>query len=341
VVCFKVPLVIRGDLLGKDFVKFIGYSQYRWHSYPESSRIHVTRSTSELTHPVIFRTCIGAWSSTKPHSRPSIYKCLYFTGFDVLTQIYICASSGIQTHVFDRILQQFTYENLIQCCYYSGFHPWFKSTSTDDVQKSRNNELIEHFPTSVAPQSYKWVLASSGILCLRRFSTDFFLQCEVGSLTPNPQLGTPSLRIYTRPGDKVAQLYPRTLGSSGTSGSPFPALMWAPGGNATSLELFQVSLFCLERPSTFSDVIFGVLNLVTQGLDSFGRGISSSQRPLPTKDSTIYKHERQTSMPPAGFEPAIPAIRRSRPSLSSRGHRDRLPFKIMLQKSDVYFRVPI
>jgi hypothetical protein len=255
--------------------------------------------------------------------------------------IYLCFEWDSNPRLRSDIATVHVRKYLIQCCYYSGFHPWFKSTSTDDVQKSRNNELIEHFPSSVAPQSYKWVLASSGIFFLRRFSTEFFLQCEIVSLTPNPQLGTPILRIYTRPGDKVAQLYPRTLGSSGTSGSPFPALVWAPGGNATSLEHFQVSLFCLERPSTFSDVIFGVLNRITQGLDSFGRGISSSQRPLPTKDSTIYKHKRQTSMPPAGFEPAIPATRRSRPSLSSRGHRDRLPFKIMLQKSDVYFRVPI
>jgi hypothetical protein len=47
------------------------------------------------------------------------------------------------------------------------------------------------------------------------------LQGEVVSLTPNPKRGGPGLRIYT-PGDTVAQLYIWTLGSSGTSGSPFP-----------------------------------------------------------------------------------------------------------------------
>jgi hypothetical protein len=68
----------------------------------------------------------------------------------------------------------------------------------------------------MAPQPCKWALSSS-----RRFSTNFFLQGEVVSLTPNPQPGGPCLRIYTF-GDRVTQLYPRTLGSSGTSGSPFP-----------------------------------------------------------------------------------------------------------------------
>jgi hypothetical protein len=32
-------------------------------------------------------------------------------------------------------------------------------------------------------------------------------------------------------------------------------------------------------------------------------------RPLPTQDKTTYKHNRQTSMPRAGFEPAIPATK--------------------------------
>ena len=38
--------------------------------------------------------------------------------------------------------------------------------------------------------------------------------------------------------------------------------------------------------------------------DSSGREIGSSQRPLPKTHNT---HKRQTYMPPAGFEPAIPA----------------------------------
>ena len=41
--------------------------------------------------------------------------------------------------------------------------------------------------------------------------------------------------------------------------------------------------------------------------DSSGWGISSSHRPLPVKYS---RHKRGTSMPSAGFEPAIPAIKR-------------------------------
>jgi hypothetical protein len=56
---------------------------------------------------------------------------------------------------------------------------------------------------------------------LRRFSTNFFLHGEVVSLMPNFQPGVPGLHIYT-PRDRVAQLYPRTLGSSGILESPFP-----------------------------------------------------------------------------------------------------------------------
>jgi hypothetical protein len=39
--------------------------------------------------------------------------------------------------------------------------------------------------------------------------------------------------------------------------------------------------------------------------------ISPSQRPLPAQDNTTYKHKRQTSMPSAVFEPAIPATKSS------------------------------
>jgi hypothetical protein len=45
-------------------------------------------------------------------------------------------------------------------------------------------------------------------------------------------------------------------------------------------------------------------------LISSGRVISPSQRPLPTQGNTTYKHNRQTSMPRAGFEPATPATKR-------------------------------
>jgi hypothetical protein len=56
-----------------------------------------------------------------------------------------------------------------------------------------------HHPSSVAPQNYKWVLASSRYFFLGRFSKNFFLQGEVVSLTPNPQPGGPGLRIYNPP----------------------------------------------------------------------------------------------------------------------------------------------
>jgi hypothetical protein len=39
--------------------------------------------------------------------------------------------------------------------------------------------------------------------------------------------------------------------------------------------------------------------------------ISPFQRPIPTEDNTAtYKQKRQTSIPSAGFEPAIPATKR-------------------------------
>jgi hypothetical protein len=45
-------------------------------------------------------------------------------------------------------------------------------------------------------------------------------------------------------------------------------------------------------------------------LHTINSQFSPSQRPLPTQDNTTYKHKRQTSMPSAGFEPAIPATKR-------------------------------
>jgi hypothetical protein len=56
--------------------------------------------------------------------------------------------------------------------------------------------------------------------------------------------------------------------------------------------------------------ILGFLVLLDTRQDSFGRVISSSQRPLPTQVNTIYKHETQISMPREGFELAIPATER-------------------------------
>jgi hypothetical protein len=52
--------------------------------------------------------------------------------------------------------------------------------------------------------------------------------------------------------------------------------------------------------------------------DFCGRVISPPQRPLPTQYSATYKHKRQTSMPWAGFEPAIPATKRPQTYASDR-----------------------
>jgi hypothetical protein len=75
-----------------------------------------------------------------------------------------------------------------------------------------------HHQWHYSPINEPWPLLGFSLI---RFSTNYFLQVKVVSLTHNPQPGGPGLRIYI-PGDRVAQQHPRTLGSSGTSGSPFP-----------------------------------------------------------------------------------------------------------------------
>jgi hypothetical protein len=59
------------------------------------------------------------------------------------------------------------------------------------------------------------------LLFFLRFRNSSFLWCWVVSPTPNPQPVGPGLRVYD-PRDRVAQLYPRALGSSGTLGVPLP-----------------------------------------------------------------------------------------------------------------------
>jgi hypothetical protein len=47
-----------------------------------------------------------------------------------------------------------------------------------------------------------------------------------------------------------------------------------------------------------------------------GRGISPAPRPLPTQDNTNTEKRRHTSMPRAGFEPAIPMFERPKTVLA-------------------------
>jgi hypothetical protein len=90
--------------------------------------------------------------------------------------------------------------------------------------------------------------------------------------------------------------------------------MWT---NSVSIDLWK-SFFGVSVVSPFSGKngyrcfpmpfwVFWIL--VDTWQDSFGLGIRSSQRPLPRQDNT-----RQTYMPSAGFESAIPATERSRPA---------------------------
>jgi hypothetical protein len=73
----------------------------------------------------------------------------------------------------------------------------------------------------VAPQPYKSALA-----IYRIFSFEYFQQISFYSVRLSASRPTPNLEdhfsVFIPPGDRVVQLYPWTLGSSGTSGSPFP-----------------------------------------------------------------------------------------------------------------------
>jgi hypothetical protein len=86
-------------------------------------------------------------------------------------------------------------------------------------------------------------------------------------------------------------------------------------------KLIEASLFLscdsylplgLESLSTFSDALFGFLNLTRHGKDSSGRRIRSSQRPLTIQ--TTYKRKRQLFVPAAGFESAIPQTKQPTPT---------------------------
>jgi hypothetical protein len=59
----------------------------------------------------------------------------------------------------------------------------------------------------------------SGLGLLSRFRNSSFFWCGVVSPTPNLE---DQVSAFMTSGDRVAQLYPRALGGSGTSGVPLP-----------------------------------------------------------------------------------------------------------------------
>jgi hypothetical protein len=65
-----------------------------------------------------------------------------------------------------------------------------------------------------------------------------------------------------------------------------------------------VFLFGLERLSTFSDARLGFLNLIRQGVALLWVAKASTNT---GQHNIQHTHKRQTSMSPAGSEPAIPA----------------------------------
>jgi hypothetical protein len=75
-----------------------------------------------------------------------------------------------------------------------------------------------------APASHPMALQpTSGLGLLYSWGSVTAVFYGVGLLAPRP---TPNLEdqvsVFMTPGDRVAQLYPRALGSSGTSGVPLP-----------------------------------------------------------------------------------------------------------------------
>jgi hypothetical protein len=82
----------------------------------------------------------------------------------------------------------------------------------------------------VAPQPCKWALASS--------RTSFYrVRLSASRQTPNLE---DQASVFISPGYRVAQLYPRTVGSSGTSGSPFlvPTYVGPWGGELSTFYSF-------------------------------------------------------------------------------------------------------
>jgi hypothetical protein len=80
---------------------------------------------------------------------------------------------------------------------------------------------------------------------LLRFRNSSFFY-GVGLLAPRPTSNLEDqVSVFMTLGDRMAQLYPRALGSSGTSGchSPYP-LLWAPEGKCyVSTSIFKIVLF--------------------------------------------------------------------------------------------------
>jgi hypothetical protein len=78
--------------------------------------------------------------------------------------------------------------------------------------------------------------------------------------------------------------------------------------------LHQISFFFSGFTALFSLALAHLLKFLNRiqldaRLDSSGRVISPSHRPLPTQGNTKHKHKKRTSMPRAEFEPAIPATK--------------------------------
>jgi hypothetical protein len=99
-------------------------------------------------------------------------------------------------------------------------HDHHEEDDDDDGDDDDDDDDHHHHQWHHSAINEPWALLGF-FFTLRRFSTNFFLHGEVVSLMPNFQPEVPGLHICT-PRDRVAQLYPRTLGSSGILESPFP-----------------------------------------------------------------------------------------------------------------------
>lgn len=77
--------------------------------------------------------------------------------------------------------------------------------------------------------------------------------------------------------------------------------------------IYSTVYFVLESLLTFSDALLVFLNLITHMVQLLWTSYQLVQRPIPTQEDTTYKH-KEISVPQTGYETAIPATKRRRPT---------------------------
>jgi hypothetical protein len=125
---------------------------------------------------------------------------------------------------------------------------WCQNASVPCVCVYIPNCLIL-LPWYYSPFQALTAISSSSILrqALHLVSLTFIFFSGVGFLSPRP---TPKMwdqaSVFIAPGDRVAQLCPWTLGSAGTSGSPFPVPTYVGYWGAIVQKFRNQSMNCNE-----------------------------------------------------------------------------------------------